>query len=348
MDYRVLIFMTNDRLTAMDIGPDDVPDTISIYGNEAVNYASEVQIEEFCDLIKEYYNMERFSDRRMEISILRFDAAMEDAFCLLNILQKEGISKCNLVSAEKFLPWIAVKEGVLKVGTAVQIKAFDQIYTVTLDNDRKLTCQCGETGEVQPFIVTKEEIARYNYISKNALSGGEEEKNEYEKALKEKECERARLEKWLEVEIKKRQEAETNLAKIRTAIEAVLKEKQYNANRHICYLRCSDKKRDILYTGNEYYNYSIKFCCRTGDIISKDMKIAEVTVKGIPFMILGCVVNVSDEGEGEFSIMAKTGGRLFWLQETISKEIRYGDAIAVIGDESDTKADVLNWYEKNK
>lgn len=363
MDYRVLIFMTKDRLSAIDIDLDDVPDTISMDGNEAMSYESEAQLEEFCEHIKEYYNMDRFSDGRMEISILRFDAVMEDTFCLFNILQREGAGECNLVSAEKFLPWVALKEGLLKVGTAVQMKAFDLIYTVTLDNDRKLTCQCGGTGEVQPFIVTKEEIARYNYISKKALSGGEEEKKVYEKALKEMERERAKLEKQLKEAQKKQQEAETSLAKIRTAIEAILKEKQHNASRQICYLRCSDKAKDKIYRGVDAddiisrigikYEYSIKYWRNTGDTIAKGTEIAEVTVKkkgnASVLALSGMFFPVATAMEEEkFSIKTQTCGRLFWLQETVSEGIPYGDAIAVIGDESDTKEDALRWYAKNK
>lgn len=372
MEYRVLIFMTQDRISAIDIDSDDVPDTISMDGNEAMSYESETQIEEFCEHIKEYYNMDRFSDGRMEISILRFDAVMEDTFCLFNILQREGVGECNLVSAEKFLPWIAVKEGLLKEGTAVQMKVFDLIYTVTLDNERKLTCQCGGEGEVQPYIVSREAFARYNHISKNALSGGEEEKKAYEKALKETERERAKVEKQLKAAQKKKQEAEADAAKM----QAVIEERQHNASRQICYLRCSDMEKDKIYV-NDYgdvaaddkkfrigkkYEYSIKYWRNTGDTIAKGAEIAEVTVKlkgresvnfpkspgsfGIWANILAQSVNV--EGEGKFSIKAKTDGRLFWLHETVSAEILYGDAIAVIGDESDTKADALKWYTENK
>lgn len=377
MDYRVLIFMTKDRLAAIDIDSEDVPDTISMDGNEDISYASEAQLEEFCEHIKEYYNMDRFSDGRMEISILRFDAVMEDTFCLFNILQREGAGECNLVSAEKFLPWVALKEGLLKVGTAVQMKAFDLIYTVTLDNDRKLTCQCGGTGEVQPFIVTKEEIARYNYISKKALSGGEEEKKAYEKTLKETERERAKLDKQLKAAQKKQQEAETDAAKM----QAVLEERQHAANRQICYLRCSDKAKDKIYVDDygdadaddiifgigKKYEYSIKYWRNTGDTIAKGAEIAEVTVKlkgresvnfsgssgifgSISSFMAQSITTIEREawGEGKFSIKAKTGGRLFWLQETVSEGIPYGDAIAVIGDESDTKEDALRWYAKNK
>lgn len=366
MDYRVLIFMTKDRLAAIDIDSEDVPDTISMDGNEDMSYASEAQIEEFCEHIKEYYNMDRFSDGRMEISILRFDAVMEDTFCLFNILQREGAGECNLVSAEKFLPWVALKEGLLKVGTAVQMKAFDLIYTVTLDNDRKLTCQCGGTGEVQPFIVTKEEIARYNYISKNALSGGEEEKKAYEKALKEMERERAKLEKQLKEAQKKQQEAQKKQQKAETDVakmQAVLEERQHNVSRQICYLRCSDKAKDKIYRGVDAddiisrigikYEYSIKYWRNTGDTIAKGAEIAEVTVKkkgnasvlGISGILFPVATAMEEE---KFSIKTQTCGRLFWLHETVSAEILYGDAIAVIGDESDTKADALKWYTENK
>ena len=57
MKYCILIFMAKDRLAAIDIGADGMADEISINGNDTMPYASEDEIREFCQHIKDYYNL---------------------------------------------------------------------------------------------------------------------------------------------------------------------------------------------------------------------------------------------------------------------------------------------------
>lgn len=365
MKYCILIFMAKDRLAAIDIGMDGTVDEISINGNDTMLYVSEDEIKEFCQHIKDYYNIDMFSEIEMSISILRFDARMEDVFLLLKEIQ--NAAEYNLIGAEKILPWIALKEGLLKPGTAVQIRAFDCIYTVTLDKAMILRCQYDEVKS-HPFEFPREKFARYNHLDKKGLLEDEDEKRELQKRfdaeLRKKDAQIKELECQVAAEKKKIEKAEDNFKRI----EAELHEKERNAKRCICRLRCVTKEKDRKYVSlhslesrenSDFVFFEIEYCCCNGEFIEQNQKIAKIKVKikSVITPLYSSLATISgilaktaifNEAENEeFMIKAEMSGRLFWLKDSSSK-FEYGSDIALIGDISDTKEDVMKWYEKMK
>ncbi len=95
------------------------------------------------------------------------------------------------------------------------------------------------------------------------------------------------------------------------------------------------------------------------EIVKKDQIIARVSVDeknqdyesidGSLFVsrILTTLNNAYGPKDLNFVIKATCDGRIFWLQEP-ETEVIYGSDIAIIGDVSDTKEDVMKWYGKNK
>ena len=218
-------------MAAIDIGANDKADVISIDGNNVMEYTSGTQIREFCQYIKSYYNIDSFSDLEMEISILRFDAVMRDALLLLEEIQ--DAKEYNLISVEKVLPWIAVKEGLIKTGTVVQIETFDLTYTISLDEAMVMKCQAGGTDKEHVFILPKEKFTEYNHLDKNDLFGYEDEKKvlceKYDNELKNKERRIRKLEQQLIKEKEKTKNIENRLEKAVSEIyekEKRKKEKQ--------------------------------------------------------------------------------------------------------------------------
>lgn len=355
MDYRVLIFMTREMLAAIDIDTGGKTDTISLDGNDVMGYSSQEEIREFCQHIKNYYNIDAFSDLGMAIFILRFDAVMEDVSVLLKEIQEA--TEYNLLSVEKVLPWIVLKEGLLKPDTTIQIRTFDVVYTVSLGNDFVMQCQIGGEKE-HSFVLPKEKLAECDHLSEKVLFGDEEGKNALSKKY-DREIEK--LKKQLEVEKEKTKAAENNLTKIVSKIYEIREEKKRNASRTICKMQCKDKEVERKFLANNLQNNSIyssylfglwkideyffyiKYCHYDAEVIEKGQKIAKVEVWS-----KNCVdekgVRRSTE---DFIIKATASGRLFWLQEP-ETELSYGADIAVIGDVSDTKEEILKWYAKNK
>ena len=342
MKYRTLIFMAKHRMAAIDIGANDKADVISIDGNNVMEYTSGTQIREFCQYIKSYYNIDSFSDLEMEISILRFDAVMRDALLLLEEIQ--DAKEYNLISVEKVLPWIAVKEGLIKTGTVVQIETFDLTYTISLDEAMVMKCQAGGTDKEHVFILPKEKFTEYNHLDNNDLFGYEDEKKvlceKYDNELKNKERRIRKLEQQLIKEKEKTKNIENRLEK---AVSEIY-EKEKSINRHICKFVNTDEInmtmvpqilqsafRNITYT----YTYIVKFCCYDADIVKRGQKIADIKVS----------LGGSRLPERDFFISAKEAGRIYWLCEP-GAEVKSETNMAIIGDLSDTKEDVMKWYNK--
>lgn len=370
MEYRVLIFMARERLAAIDIDSGGKTDTISLDGNDVMEYSSQVEIREFCQHIKNYYNIDAFSDLGMSIFILRFDAVMEDVSVLLKEIQEAA--EYNLLSVEKVLPWIALKEGVLKAGTAIQLRTFDIVYTLGLDNELKMHCQIG--GEREHSInLPKEKFAEYDHLSKNILFGDEEEKKElskkYDIEIGNKDKQIKKLEKELLKEKDKAKATENEVKKVNTELDEIKEERERNANRLICRLKCANEKIDRKFSenhlesnligclgiitsalGNKRYKFHYKKCCNNAEVVKKGQKIA---VAEFYYCYENALLEKSGidpwirSSEEDFAITAKASGRLFWLQKP-EAELTYGVDIVVIGDVSDTKEEVMRWYEKNK
>ncbi len=346
MKYRVMIFIAKERLAAIDIRADEKADIISVDGNVTMEFASEKQIREFCQHIKDYYNVDLFSDLEMEISILRFDAVMKDVFLLLEEIK--DAAEYNLVSVEKLLPWIAIKEGLIKVGTAIQVKTFELVYTVSLGKDMVLKCQIGGTDK-RSYEFPIEKFSENYRLGKGGLLGYEDEKNtllkKFNAELTQNQQRIIELENLLSEEKKKRKIVEDNLEKSTAEMDKIRDERERNANRCICKLLRKDKEQqmDLITSifmssiGGFKDTYTVMHCCENTEIVKQGQRIANVAV-----VRLG-----SRKLELDFVIKATKAGRIFWLYETAS-ELEYGIPIALIGDLADTKEDVMRWYEKNK
>lgn len=385
MDYRIMVFIARDRLAALDIGTDGKSDTISIDGNNIMKYSSQKEIKEFCQYIKNYYNIEAFSELTMSISVLRFDAVMKDVFVLLQEIQEAA--EYNFLSAEKLLPWIALKEGMLKAGTEIQIKVFDLVYTVSLCHNMIMHCQL-DCEKEHSVILSEEKLAEWDHLSKNVFFGNKEEKAELCKKYDE---EIKKLKQQLSEEKSNRQAADERFEKIKSIIYEIRDKKERNASRRIIRMQCADKEKADVFS-NDYYStpdsssnlsglgaffalsasivgqknrkfvFRLANCCKNAEIVKKRQKIAVVQVyycyvedekdaSVSEMLIIGLAENgfehMCRDSDKDFVIYAAASGRLFWLHEQETKFV-YGNDIAVLGDVTDTREDVMKWYEENK
>ncbi len=350
MKYRVLIFMAKERLSAVDVDADGKADDISINGNDMMLYTSKEQIREFSLYLKNYYNIDSFSELEMAFLVIKFDAVMENVHVLLEEIK--DAAECNLVSVEKLLPWMAFKERMLKANIEVQMKAFDIVYTVSMDSNMAMKCRIGGTGE-QAFILSADQFARYNCLGKDSLFGCEEEIEKLHTQVKE-------LERQLQEEKYKAETAENTLQRIVSKIYEMRDKKECNVRRNICRIKCTDQKKEDCLCERGKYVLKVKFCNDNTEIVKKDQIIARVSVdekKQDYGSIVGSVLvsrvlteainNAYSLKDLDFVIKATCDGRIFWLQES-ETEVVYGSDVAIIGDLSDTKEDVMKWYGKNK
>lgn len=128
MDYNLLICISKDKLMAMDIQDEDVVDRISIEGNDSIDFQQNGDIENFCEHIKNYYNIEQLSEITINASVIYFNASKDNLNILLECLK--DVASINVIDSKKILPIIALKKLEIEEGTIVNINCFDNQFTM--------------------------------------------------------------------------------------------------------------------------------------------------------------------------------------------------------------------------
>lgn len=123
MDYNLLICISKDKLMAMDIQDEDVVDRISIEGNDSIDFQQNGDIENFCEHIKNYYNIEQLSEITINASVIYFNSNKDNLNILLECLK--DVASINVIDSKKILPIIALKKLEIEEGTIVNINCFD-------------------------------------------------------------------------------------------------------------------------------------------------------------------------------------------------------------------------------
>lgn len=83
--------------------------------------------------------------------------------------------------------------------------------------------------------------------------------------------------------------------------------------------------------------YRIVYVVSNSDVVKKNQKIAAAQA----------YYNNERMSDYDMVITAVEDGRVYCLMKSNST-IKEGDAVALIGDLSDNKEDIMQWYEKNK
>ncbi len=353
MQYRVLVLISKEKLTAMDIGADGNVEAISIEGNEIMTYKSEEEIKDFCQYLKDYYNIVCFSDIDMSISVIRFDASQHHVICLLEEIKMAN--ECDLIGIEKLLPLLVLKEGLVKPGITLQVEIFGSAYSVGVSNDLKLQCIRGEVGKNKVELPIAKLSLYYCFDANNLIDNKQElEKcqEEFRRELSHKEKVIIKLEKNIQAEKARADAAEAK-------VETLSDQKSKSAKRYICKF---DKKRSLIASAgknnsslNAYQNtiesvftilgynivkkleYRIVYVVSNSDVVKKNQKIAAAQA----------YYNNERMSDYDMVITAVEDGRVYCLMKSNST-IKEGDAVALIGDLSDNKEDIMQWYEKNK
>lgn len=345
MQYRVLILISEEKLTAMDIGIDGNVEVISIEGNETMTYKSEKEVKDFCQYVKNYYNIECFSDIDMSISVIRFDASQDYTVYLFEEIKMAN--ECDLIGIEKLLPLLVLKEGLVKPGITLQIEIFGSVYSVGVSNDLKFQCIRGGVGKHKVELSVAKLSLYYCFDANNLIDNKQELKKcqeEFRRELSHKEELINKLEKNIQAE-----KARADIAEAK--VETMSDQKNKSAKRYICKL---DKKRSSnFYQGHttsvldavtrlldnfeKKVEYRIVNVVSNSDVVKKNQKIA----------VAQAYYDNARMSDYDMVITAVEDGRVYCLVSSNSI-VKEGDAVALIGDLSDNKEDIMQWYEKNK
>ena len=77
MIYEVMLFLSKNQLAAIDISEEGNVEQVSLEGNSVISYSDEADLEQFCEWIKEYYNIGDFTEIDIRVNIVAFDANKE-------------------------------------------------------------------------------------------------------------------------------------------------------------------------------------------------------------------------------------------------------------------------------
>lgn len=347
MQYQILILLAKDKIAAMDIGTDGRVEIIYFEGNESMEYESGEEMRDFCLYLKDYYNIEDFSDLDMSASIIKFDALSDNALCLFEEIK--SAKECNLISIEKLLPLLVLKDGLVKPDVILQVEIFGIVYSINISNDLKFECKQGESGNKQLRIPIERLSLYYNFDGNNLIDNKQELKKCQEEFRNELDCKETVIQK-LEHELqaeKARADAAVEKA------ERMLEQKNCNTKRYVCKfdkknLEAQMKARNPYVGGvvdtifrrldlTDDWQYRISYAVRDCDVVKQHQKIAVAQAYYGNERMSSC----------DCVITAVEGGRFYCLM-SLNATIKDGDAVALIGDLSDTKEDVMSWYEKNK
>lgn len=359
MDYNLLICISKDKLMAMDIQDEDVVDRISIEGNDSIDFQQNGDIENFCEHIKNYYNIEQLSEITINASVIYFNSNKDNLNILLECLK--DVASINVIDSKKILPIIALKKLEIEEGTIVNINCFDTQLTIEVGENFQVNYideKKGTTLDIEP-----EELKLLYFFDCEGLvadkNKAEELEQKYQIALKkEQEKTLKAKEDYVTLEKKYKQVSE-ELKKVNDAIK---KGKELlESRRQIIRFEEDEEQRKggliSVYGYNrikavEKYQpaakkiYLVENKHRDGDIVNAKKIIAKVGVYLVQHNSETSEVSKDNlYCQRTISIKSSGVGKIYYLRKN-DDVINVGDDIAILADPEDTREQVIEWYNQ--
>ncbi|MDO4789272.1 MAG: hypothetical protein Q4A19_08965 [Johnsonella sp.] len=341
MQYKIIVFITEEYLKALDVTEEERFSDISIEGNKRMRYLREEDADRFCDYIRMFYNINQFSE--LDIFALIVDATKTEEKRRGAEYIFDALCGCkrSLLAAEQILPILVNMKEMLGASQEIRVCFLGGHYLVQADEEFRISVRA-EEGEAE--LVLDESAAAGIYYFKGtdslsrALRPELEEKEERIKALEGRleEAKREAADLWLRLKgaEKEGKELQEEMERLR------LEHKKCKENmRIICY---ADKRS---FEGNFdmycYQKFVVRFEIANGELVTPRQHIA--------------TIRPSYYFQG-FKAYSPIRGRFFHLVEE-EKEIESGlgiwggvrmpgTAVAIIGAEDDTEEEVMEWYAK--
>lgn len=345
MNYNILILISKTKLMAIEVKDAEHADRISIDGNDIAEIDDENSIKSFISEIKKNYNIEKFSDIDMDVVIVTFHAENKDVELLYNELN--GVSTKYIIDIKMYLPIVLLKESNIKKDNIYAVQCFDNEYFMSINSD--LSIEYVESAEGKKLVIEPEKLSLIFFFNCEKLVSNEEELQAW------KETFAGQIEDKNKDIYELKKENEKLKGQINQLQQVIDKEKEKRKKESLSAKRCilwflEDCIKDVVgevhgllkvvlfqdYTTE----YKIKLLKKDGDLVSKDMEVAQIVKRkkyetGEEKIVGNCKVKASDDG------------RIFYLKENNSY-VESDVEIAILADASDTKVDVMEWYKKMK
>lgn len=353
MEYQVLIFITEKSLSAVETVSENDCEIISIDGNETMEYQEEKDIRKFCDCIKEYYSIDKFSDLEMEIDLVYGNTEKQYLTYLIN--QVTGCDKFSVIELKKILPVILLQRKMIRKSEDVLVAFLGESYLVQCDNTLRIMVEkaadngAGERIQYEDFSLlfyfdAKElsddfgdsKVNEKNILKIEAIEKQLDEKNKQNRLLQEQ---RDMISAQLEDANKSIIGLKDRIGSYEGTINALKQEKE----KILLELEpLFEKDRQIMsvsFSRSDFYgDFILKLQVEDGSDIERGNTIIE----------LEPLEKRSYDKHKEY-ICAPKSGKIFWLIEKNTKKDKYSLTIdiAIICNKFDDKENVMKWYKRN-
>ena len=345
MDYNLLICISKDKLMAMDIQDEDVVDRISIEGNDSIDFQQNGDIENFCEHIKNYYNIEQLSEITINASVIYFNSNKDNLNILLECLK--DVASINVIDSKKILPIIALKKLEIEEGTIVNINCFDNQINIEVGENFQVNYIDEKEGTL--LDIEPEELKLLYFFDCEGLVADKNKAEELEQKYqidlkKEQEKTLKAKEDYVTLEKKYKQVSE-ELEKIKEAVKNRME--LLESRRQIIKFE-EEEKAEESYSGIRLAlqanlfrikKYKVKNKHRDGDIVNAKKIIADIGV----YVAISSIDN--PYCQRTISIKTSAAGKIYYLRKD-DEVINIGDDIAILADVGDTREQVMEWYNQ--
>ena len=340
MLYRLMIFISKDKLSALDFSGDNKPERISFDGNLYHMYYKVSDLENFIETIKDYYNILSFNDIEISVQLISLEAKQEYINELYNAFTESF--QVNVIDGKKIAPLLFIKNREVKRNNSYLVKLYDTTYKLTIDEN--LMCMCTVVYEEinTLYIEDNQYSILYNFDYNLEIKNKDEIdslKCDFEKKVNELQEKLNQIENDYCVLQNENKELKNKIKKL----ENIKKEYRKSEKRCLIYLPSFEEfNEDLKFVifskfGVDRNLYTIKQHALDGAYIEKGTIIAEVM----------------NENSSK-KVTAPISGRLYYMfpnntRTTLdSHDSKKKTVIAIIGGLEDTWSSVMNWYGKIK
>lgn len=354
MQYKIIVFITEEYLKALDVTEEDRFSDISIEGNKRMRYFREKDADRFCDYIRMFYNINQFSE--LDIFALIVDATKTEEKRRVAEYIFDALCGCkrSLLGAEQILPILVNMKKMLGASQEIRVCFLGEHYLVQADEEFRISVRA-EEGEAELVLDESAAAGIYYFKGTDSLSRKLrpelEEKEERIKALEgrleEAKREAADLWLWLKGAEKEKKGLQEEIERLRLEH----KKRRENA-RIICYADKRSFEGNFDVDQNE--KLRVRFAVANGELVSRHQHIATL-LRG-PFLLFSNPQAYSHVRGRFFHLVEEEKEKKNESGLGVTRSITYsffgkegiepGTAVAIIGAEDDTEEEVMEWYAK--
>lgn len=345
-EYEILIFITANKIQAIEVSSYGDVKNICFQGNKELNYNGIEGIDVFYASLTDTYNVDDIAELDTNVYIVDCGADKEVKWAIA-----DKFKQCNVldvISINKLLPFVLICNNMVKAGEKAVVGFMGEVYAYICDNDMKFE-ELSTRGKKPQKELQAEDFAFWVMMDANGCgtdSGNNDELIRLQVELSEY---KDRVERLSDIKLQnetlmqKCEQLENTLEEYKNKIAEYDQQEKYNeeVDKKVNDELLAKRRQIVSVYDNGYDEYFVHYHAESGEITDKDDIIAEMKVSR----------NVDNGNEvkatrtGKIACLYKQDERIDKYSKTYNNvAIFYSFDIAVIGDEEDDVDAMIEWY----